>query len=124
MAAPMIARPMAVRFYSAMMEDMEEHTAKFTKDLEEAYDMFEVCRVINNAFSHDLVPSPAVCETALRAARRINEYAVAVRVFEMIEAKVENSAQYEAYLDELKDIREELGIELKADLYPEGILSH
>ena len=35
-----------------------------------------------------------------------------------IKAKVENQQQYEEYLEELKPIREELGINLKEDLYP------
>lgn len=37
-----------------------------------------------------------------------------------IKAKVENIHQYQEYLDELKPVREELGINLKEDLYPEG----
>ena len=32
--------------------------------------------------------------------------------------KVENKAQYQEYLDELKPLREELGISLKEELYP------
>jgi len=36
-----------------------------------------------------------------------------------IKAKVENKGQYQQYLDELKPLREELGILLKEDLYPE-----
>jgi cytochrome c oxidase subunit 5a len=36
-----------------------------------------------------------------------------------VKAKVENKHQYEQYLEELKDLREELGIVLKEDLYPE-----
>jgi cytochrome c oxidase subunit 5a len=36
-----------------------------------------------------------------------------------IKAKVENKGQYQQYLDELKPLREELGIPLKEDLYPE-----
>ena len=35
-------------------------------------------------------------------------------------AKVENKHQYEEYLEELKPLREELGINLKEDLYPEN----
>lgn len=37
-----------------------------------------------------------------------------------IKAKVENDGQYKQYLEELKPLREELGIPLKEDLYPEG----
>jgi len=36
-----------------------------------------------------------------------------------IKAKVENKGQYQQYLDELKSIREEMGIMLKEDMYPE-----
>ena len=36
-----------------------------------------------------------------------------------IKAKVENKNQYEQYLEELRPLREELGVELKEDLYPE-----
>ena len=35
-----------------------------------------------------------------------------------IKAKVENKAQYDQYLEELEEVRKELGIELKEVLYP------
>jgi len=64
-----------------------------------------------------LVPAPSVIEAALRAARRVDDYATAVRVLEGVREKVENKQQYQAYLDELKGIREELGIETREELY-------
>jgi cytochrome c oxidase subunit 5a len=36
-----------------------------------------------------------------------------------IKAKVENKGQYEQYLEELKPLREELGILLQEELYPD-----
>ena len=36
-----------------------------------------------------------------------------------IKAKVENKGQYDDYLRDLEPLREELGIDLKEDLYPE-----
>jgi cytochrome c oxidase subunit 5a len=91
-------------------------------------------RNLNNAFAYDLVPSPGVVTAALKAARRVNDYPTAVRIFEGgkslqkekvsltfgagIKAKVENTKQYQEYLEELKPLREELGINLKEDLYP------
>lgn len=39
-------------------------------------------RNLNNAFAYDLVPSPGVVTAALKAARRVNDYPTAVRVFE------------------------------------------
>lgn len=109
------------RFYSDATEDetFEEFTARFEKEFDEAYDLFDVQRVLNNCFSYDLVPAPAVLEKALRAARRVNDLPTAIRVFEALKFKVETQEQYDAYLEELKGVREELGIPLKEELFPE-----
>lgn len=39
-------------------------------------------RNLNNAFAYDLVPSPSVLIAALKAARRVNDFPTAVRIFE------------------------------------------
>jgi len=90
-------------------ETFESFSARYTAFFSAAQDLFEVQRGLNNCFAHDLVPSPGVIEAALRAARRVDDYATAVRVFEGIKEKVENKEQYKAYLEELKGVREELG---------------
>lgn len=115
-----------IRKYSSEHEEetFEEFTARFEKEFEEAYDLFEVQRVLNNCFSYDLVPAPVVVEKALRAARRVHDLPTAIRVFEALKYKVENETQYEAYLDELKDVRQELGIPLKEELFPEQPADH
>ncbi|KAI5867314.1 putative cytochrome c oxidase polypeptide VI mitochondrial precursor [Durotheca rogersii] len=100
-------------------ETFEEFTARYESEFEKVQDVFELQRNLNNAFAYDLVPSPSVVEAALRAARRVNDFPTAVRIFEGIKAKVENKDQYRQYLDELKPLREELGVILKEDLYPE-----
>jgi hypothetical protein len=41
-------------------------------------------RNLNNAFAYDLVPSPSVITAALKAARRVNDFPTAVRIFEGI----------------------------------------
>ncbi|KAM9880182.1 Cytochrome c oxidase subunit 6, mitochondrial [Verticillium dahliae] len=94
-------------------------TARFEKEFDAVNDVFELQRNLNNAFAYDLVPSPTVVAAALKAARRVNDFATAVRVFEGVKAKVENKGQYEQYLAELKPLREELGLSLKEDIYPE-----
>nr|POE65622.1 cytochrome c oxidase subunit 6, mitochondrial [Quercus suber] len=101
-------------------ESFEEFTARYEKEFEQVNDVFELQRNLNNAFAYDLVPSPSVITAALRAARRVNDFPTAVRVFEGIKAKVENTAQYDEYLKELQPIREELGINLKESMYPEA----
>ena len=53
------------------------------------------------------------CVSGWRSTARILTYNAGIK------AKVENVGQYQEYLDELKPIREELGIQLKESLYPE-----
>ncbi|KAL9015472.1 MAG: hypothetical protein Q9185_007133 [Variospora sp. 1 TL-2023] len=100
-------------------ETFEEFSARYEKEFEAVQDVFELQRNLNNCFAYDLVPSPSVITAALRAARRVNDFPTAVRIFEGIEAKVENQHQYEEYLEDLKPLREELGVNLKAELYPD-----
>ncbi|KAJ9654593.1 Cytochrome c oxidase subunit 6 [Neophaeococcomyces mojaviensis] len=101
-------------------ETFEEFSQRYESEFDKVQDVFELQRNLNNAFAYDLVPSPGVITAALKAARRVNDFPTAVRIFEGIKAKVENIHQYQEYLDELKPVREELGINLKEDLYPEG----
>ncbi|EPS39924.1 hypothetical protein H072_6424 [Dactylellina haptotyla CBS 200.50] len=118
-AAPS-ASVMGVRGYSSAHdeESFEEFTARYEKEFDGVQDVFELQRNLNNCFAYDLVPSTSVIEAALRAARRVNDFPTAVRIFEGIRAKVENNVQYEQYLAELKPLREELGVQLAEELYP------
>ncbi|KAL9630942.1 MAG: hypothetical protein Q9164_006162 [Protoblastenia rupestris] len=105
-------------------ESFEEFTARYEKEFDGVQDVFELQtqqRNLNNAFAYDLVPSPSVVTAALRAARRVNDYPTAVRIFEGIKVKVENRGQYHEYLRDLEALREELGVDLQEDLYPEQV---
>ncbi|KAL2037714.1 hypothetical protein N7G274_009439 [Stereocaulon virgatum] len=104
-------------------ESFEEFTARYEKEFDNVNDVFELQRNLNNAFAYDLVPSPSVITAALRAARRVNDFPTAVRIFEGIKAKVENKGQYDEYLRDLEPLREELGVNLKEDLYPEQLFT-
>ena len=55
---------------------------RYEKEFEQVQDVFELQRNLNNAFAYDLVPSPSVITAALRAARRVNDFPTAVRIFE------------------------------------------
>ncbi|TCD62872.1 Cytochrome c oxidase subunit 6 [Steccherinum ochraceum] len=112
--APVFTRPSSSAHGQETFESFNERYVQFFKDAE---DLFEVQRGLNNCFAHDLVPAPSVIEAALRATRRVNDYATAVRIFEGISEKVENKQQYQQYLDELKGVRDELGINLREELY-------
>ncbi|KAE8135224.1 cytochrome c oxidase subunit VA-domain-containing protein [Aspergillus pseudotamarii] len=90
----------------------------FEKEFDGVQDVFELQRNLNNCFAYDLVPSVEVLSAALRAARRVNDFPTAVRVFEGIKAKVETQDQYKQYLEALEGLRQELGVALREELYP------
>lgn len=94
--------------------------SRYVKFFDAADDLFEIQRGMQNCISYDLVPAPEIVEAVCRAARRVNDYATCVRVFEAIKLKVENEAQYQQYVEALKPLREELGIQLKEELFAEG----
>ncbi|KAJ5642077.1 Cytochrome c oxidase subunit 6 [Penicillium lividum] len=100
-------------------ETYEEFSARFEKEFEGVQDVFELQRNLNNCFAYDLVPSVEVLTAALHAARRVNDYPTAVRVFEGIKAKVENQEQYKQYLESLEGLRQELGVALREELFPQ-----
>ncbi|KAI8876983.1 COX5A-domain-containing protein [Backusella circina FSU 941] len=110
-----LVRPAAIgqRMYSSAHEDesFESYTERYVKFFDGVEDLFELQRGLNNAFAYDLVPATSVIEAALKASRRVNDYATAVRVFEGLRDKVESEKQYKEYLEELAPIRNELGIQ-------------
>lgn len=107
----------SARAYSAHSESFEEANERFKTFFDNVADLFELQRGLNNVFSHDFVPSPEVMERALQASRRVNDYATAVRIFEGLKFKVGNESQYKQYVDLLKPVRDELGVDLKEDMY-------
>ncbi|KAJ3366458.1 Cytochrome c oxidase subunit 6 [Allomyces javanicus] len=118
-AAARPALASSVRAYSSHSDEdlsFDDFTKKYVAFFEQAEDLFEVQRGLNNAFSYDLVPSTDICEAALRACRRVNDYPTAVRVFEGIKQKVPADKHYQEYLTALEPIRKELGIETREEL--------
>ncbi|KAJ6479237.1 COX5A-domain-containing protein [Mycena vitilis] len=113
---PALARSRA--YSDHPQETFESFTERYVEFFNKAEDIFEVQRGLNNCFAHDLVPAPSVIEAAVRASRRVDDFATAVRVFNGVKVKVENKKQYQDYVEELKGLRQELGIELEEELYP------
>ncbi|KAF9579738.1 Cytochrome c oxidase subunit 6 [Lunasporangiospora selenospora] len=107
-----------IRNYSAehQEESFEHFSERFVKFFNECDDLFELQRGLNNAFGYDLVPPTSVIEAALKAARRVDDYSTAVRIFEGVKAKTGSDALYKQYLDELAPLKAELGIETKEEL--------
>ncbi|CAO1615782.1 unnamed protein product [Parajaminaea phylloscopi] len=113
--APALAR--AYASHSHEDESFDSFTTRYVGFFTNVEDLFELQRGLNNCFAYDLVPAPEVIEAALKAARRVNDYSTAVRVFEGIREKVENDKQYQQYVEALKPVRDELGITLREELY-------
>ncbi|KAF9391047.1 Cytochrome c oxidase subunit 6 [Podila verticillata] len=107
-----------IRSYSAehQEESFEHFTERFVKFFDNVDDLFELQRGLNNAFGYDLVPSPSVIEAALKAARRVNDYPTAVRIFEGLKVKAGSEALYKQYMDELAPLKAQLGVETKEEL--------
>lgn len=105
----------AVRFNSGPgahaheTESFEAFNTRYQTFFSSCGDLFELQRGLNNCFAYDLVPTTDVIEAALRCARKVNDYATAVRILEGVKVKVENKGQYQAYLDELSPVLKELG---------------
>ncbi|KAH7107802.1 COX5A-domain-containing protein [Auriculariales sp. MPI-PUGE-AT-0066] len=111
------ARQMSGHGEGHIQETFEQFTDRYVAFFNGVEDLFELQRGLNNCFAHDLVPATGIIEAALKAARRVDDYATAVRIFEGVREKVENRQQYDAYLSELEGIRKELGVETKEELY-------
>ncbi|KAK9711861.1 Cytochrome c oxidase subunit 6 [Basidiobolus ranarum] len=108
----------ATRFYSAGHEEesFETLTERYVKFFDGVDDLFELQRGLNNCFAFVMVPAVSVVESALKASRRVNDFATAIRIFEGLKQKVENDGQYKQYLEELKSIKEELGVPTREEL--------
>ncbi|PLW08800.1 hypothetical protein PCANC_20391 [Puccinia coronata f. sp. avenae] len=114
----------AHRAYSAGHAADESFSAfneRYTQFFEGVQDLFELQRGLNNCFAYDLVPAVPTVEAALRAARRVNDLPTAIRIFEGLKEKVENKGQYQAYLNELKPLRDELGVPTKEEMYGQAL---
>lgn len=110
---PYLCLSLAVRHSSGSHdyenESYEAFNSRYQTFFTQVEDVFELQRGLNNCFAYDLVPATEVVEAALRASRKVNDYATAVRILEGVKEKVENKLQYQAYLDELKPVIQELG---------------
>jgi cytochrome c oxidase subunit 5a len=73
-------------------------------------DQFELVRGLNKSFHFDIIPTIPVLEAALRAARRLDDFATASRVFGALREKCKNTKEYNQYVRYLNPIKQELGI--------------
>ncbi|KAI9101932.1 cytochrome c oxidase, subunit VA/VI [Phlyctochytrium arcticum] len=95
--------------------DYEKYVTHWRSHFQSVEDDFELERGLNHIFATDWVPSTDVIADALKAARKLNTFATAVRIMEALDGKCHSADQYSKYMDSLKPLLEELGVgELKA----------
>ncbi|CAA9995378.1 unnamed protein product [Nesidiocoris tenuis] len=65
-------------------------------------DGWEIRKAMNDLSGMDLVPEPKIINAALRACRRVNDYALAVRYLPAINTCLGNALKYPQYLESLR----------------------
>lgn len=81
-------------------------------------DGWEARKAMNELLGMDLVPEPKIISAGLRACRRVNDYALAIRWLEGIKDSCGNKVQeiYPYLLQEIQPTLKELGIETPEEL--------
>ena len=102
-----------LRYSSKKDETDEEFDARY-----EAYfnrpeiDEWEIRKAMNDLQGMDLVPEPKIIIAALKACRRLNDYALAVRFLEGVKDKCGSRVKeiYPYLLQEIRPTLDELGV--------------
>nr|XP_009672146.1 PREDICTED: cytochrome c oxidase subunit 5A, mitochondrial [Struthio camelus australis] len=80
-------------------------------------DAWELRKGINTLVGYDLVPEPKIIDAALRACRRLNDFASAVRILEAVKDKAGPHKEIYPYvIQELRPTLSELGISTPEEL--------
>lgn len=114
-----LAATQSVRCYSAQVEETDEQfdarwEAYFNKP---DIDDWELRRGLNELHGHDLVPEPKIVIAALKACRRLNDSAMAVRMLEAIKDKAGYHKNIYPYiLQEIRPTLDELGLNTPEEL--------
>ncbi|KAJ3098471.1 Cytochrome c oxidase subunit 6 [Phlyctochytrium planicorne] len=91
-------------------KDYDAYVSHWRSHFQSVDDDFELERGLNQIFAQDWAPSVELIEDAIKASRRLNTFATAVRILEALEHKVHKKSQYEAYVAHLKPLLDELGV--------------
>uniref|UniRef100_A0A8C7WKU1 Cytochrome c oxidase subunit 5A, mitochondrial n=1 Tax=Oncorhynchus mykiss TaxID=8022 RepID=A0A8C7WKU1_ONCMY len=98
---PCYSAPLASRCYShAKVETDEEFDARWVTYFSKPdIDAWELKKGMNTLIGYDLVPEPKILDSALRACRRLNDLASAIRILEAV--KVSYTASPTTYLNKI-----------------------
>ncbi|KAI9542093.1 Cytochrome c oxidase subunit 5A [Dissostichus eleginoides] len=110
---PSISAPLASRCYShGRVETDEEFDARWVTYFSKPdIDAWELRKGMNTLIGYDLVPEAKIVDSALRACRRLNDMASAIRILEAVKDKAGPHKEIYPYLiQELQPTLSELGI--------------
>ncbi|XP_012275844.1 cytochrome c oxidase subunit 5A, mitochondrial [Orussus abietinus] len=81
-------------------------------------DHWEIRKAMNDLAGMDLIPEPKIICAALRACRRLNDFALTIRFLESIKEKCGNEVKviYPYILQEIRPTLDELGINTPEEL--------
>lgn len=81
-------------------------------------DSWEIRRAIHDLVDYDTIPDPEILKAGLKACRRLNDYALAIRFMEMTKSKCGHKVKeyYPYIVQELRPTLDELGIETPEEL--------
>ena len=106
------------RQFSSKEENPDQFDARW-----EAYfndpnlDAWSLKKGLNELYGHDLVPEPKIVVAMLKAARRVNDLAMAIRILEAVKDKAAGDATiYDYIIQSVKPTLEELGISTPEEL--------
>ena len=103
-----------LRRYSSKKEESDEEfdarwEAYFNRD---DIDAWELRKGLNDLYGYDVVPQPKIVVAMLKAARRLNDVALAVRILESVKEKAAGDQKvYSFVMEGVKPTLEELGLE-------------
>uniref|UniRef100_A0A3P8P0G7 Cytochrome c oxidase subunit 5A, mitochondrial n=1 Tax=Astatotilapia calliptera TaxID=8154 RepID=A0A3P8P0G7_ASTCA len=110
---------LASRCYShGKQETDEEFDARWVTYFNKPdIDAWELRKGMNTLIGYDLVPEPKILEAALRACRRLNDLASAIRILEAVKDKAgPHKDIYPYVIQELRPTLNELGISTPEEL--------
>jgi len=108
-----------VRYMShEVQETDEEFDARYVAYFSRPdIDGWEIRKGMNNLIGMDLVPDPKIISAALKACRRVNDYALTTRFLEAVKFRcMVNKDLYPYVLKEIKPTLDELGISTVEEL--------
>ena len=107
------------RFYSSSKEMSDE---EFDDKWEgyfnrEDIDSWELKKGVNDLYGHDLVPEPKIVSAMLKAARRLDDLPMAIRILEAVKQKGNCDEKIYSYiLSEIRPTLDDLGLKTPEEL--------